>query len=109
MVKNNPARKTSLEERLSIVDNCIEHDDNHSLTAGEYNCSYAQVRSWVVKYRAEGIEGLYDWRGKKKAEEELTELERLHAENRMLEAKAKKQQMEIDLLKKLEEIERRWH
>lgn len=48
MVKNNPARKTTLEERLSIVEYCIEHDDNYSLTAGQYNCSYAQVRSWVL-------------------------------------------------------------
>ena len=107
MVKNNPTRKTTLEERLSIVEYCIEHDDNYSLTAGQYNCSYAQVRSWVLKYRVEGIEGLYDRRGRKKAEEELTELERLQAENRMLKAKARKQQMEIDLLKKLEEIEGR--
>lgn len=35
MVKNNPARKTTLEERLSIVEYCIEHDDNYSLTAGQ--------------------------------------------------------------------------
>lgn len=107
MVKNNPARKTTLEERLSIVEYCIEHDDNYSLTAGQYSCSYAQVRSRVLKYRAEGIEGLYDRRGRKKAEGELTELERLQAENRMLKAKAGKQQMEIDLLKKLGEIEGR--
>ncbi len=107
MVKNNPARKTTLEERLSIVEYCIEHDDNDSLTAGQYNGSYAQARSWVLKYRAEGIEGLYDRRGRKKAEGELTELERLQAENRMLKAKARKQQMEIDLLKKLGEIEGR--
>ncbi len=107
MVKNNPARKTALEERLSIIEYCIEHDDNYSLTAGQYSCSYAQVRSRVLKYRAEGIEGLYDRRGRKKAEGELTELERLQAENRMLKAKAGKQQMEIDLLKKLGEIEGR--
>lgn len=107
MVKNNPVRKTTLEERLSIVEHCIEHDSNYSLTAREYNCSYAQVRSWVLKYRTEGIEGLYDRRGHKKAEEELTELEKLQAENRMLKAKAKRQQMEIDLLKKLKEIEGR--
>ena len=107
MVKNNLARKTTLEERLSIVEHCIEHDANYSLTAREYNCSYAQVRSWVLKYRVQGIEGLYDRRGHKKAEEELTELEKLQAENRMLKAKAKRQQMEIDLLKKFKEIEGR--
>lgn len=66
MVKNNPARKTTLEERLSIVEHCIEQDGNYSLTAREYNCSYDQVRSWVLKYRTEGIEGLYDRRGIRK-------------------------------------------
>lgn len=98
MVKNNPVRKTTLEERLSIVEHCIEHDSNYYLTAREYNCSYAQVRSWILKYRTEGIEGLYDKRGHKKAEEELTKLEKLQAENRMLKAKAKRQQMEIEQL-----------
>lgn len=107
MVKNNPARKTTPEERLSIAEYCIGHDDNYSLTAGRYNCSYAQVRSRVLKYRVEGIEGLCDRRGRKKAEEELTEPERLQAENRMLKARAGKRQMEIDLLKKPEETEGR--
>ena len=107
MVKNNPARKTTLEERLSIIEYCIEHDDNYSLTAGQYNCSCAQVRSRVLRYRAEGIEGLCDRRGRKKAEEELTEPERLRAGNRMLKAKARKQQMEIDSLKKPGETEGR--
>lgn len=107
MVKNSPAGKTTPEERLSIVEYCIEHDDNYSLTAGQYNCSYARVRSRVLKYRVEGIEGLYDRRGRKKAEEELTEPERLQAENRMLKARAGKRQMEIDLLKKPEETEGR--
>ena len=37
----------------------------------------------------------------------MNELERLKAENRLLKAEQKRQQMEIDLLKKLEEIERR--
>ena len=37
----------------------------------------------------------------------MSELERLRAENRLLKAEQKRQQMEIDLLKQLEEIERR--
>ena len=35
-------------------------------------------------------------------------MEKLKAENRLLRAEKKKQQMEIDLLKKLEEIGMRW-
>ena len=63
--------------------------------------------SWVKKYEAQGIEGLYDRRGRNKPEDELTELEKLQAENRLLRAQAKQQQMEIDFLKKLDAVERR--
>ena len=63
--------------------------------------------SWVQKYQSKGIEGLYDRRGHKKPEEELNELEKLQAENRVLKAKTKQQQMEIDFLKKLDAVERR--
>ena len=44
---------------------------------------------------------------KNKPAEELTELEKLQAENRLLRAQAKQQQMEIDFLKKLDAVERR--
>ena len=50
---------------------------------------------------------LKDGRGRHKSADELSELEKLRAENRLLKAEKKRQQMEIDLLKKLEEIERR--
>ena len=53
------------------------------------------------------MDGLKDGRGRTKPEEELSEIEKLKAENRLLKAEKKKQQMEIDLLKKLEEIGRR--
>ncbi len=45
------------------------------------------------------MEGLRDGRGRNKPEEELSEVEKLKAENRLLRAEKKKQQMEIDLLK----------
>ncbi len=107
MVKNNKGRKTTLEERIAIVEHCTANAKNYSLTAKEYDCSYGQVYSWVKKYESAGIEGLYDQRGKRKSTEELTELEKLQAENRLLKAKAKQQQMEIDFLKKLDAVERR--
>lgn len=52
---------------------------------------------------------MYDRRGRNKPMKELTELEKLQAENRLLKTQAKQQQMEIDFLKKLDAIERRWH
>lgn len=59
------------------------------------------------KYEADGADGLKDRRGRTKPEEELSEMEKLKAENRLLRAEKRKQQMEIDLLKKLEEVEGR--
>ena len=107
MVKNNKCRKTTLDERVAIVEHCTANANNYALTAKEFHCSYGQVYSGVKKYESLGIEGLYDRRGRNKPTEELTELEKLQAENRLLKAQAKQQQMEIDFLKKLDSIERR--
>ena len=107
MVKDNKGRKTTLEERIAIVEHCTANANNYALTAKEYHCSYGQVYAWVKKYESQGVEGLYDRRGRNKPAEELTELEKLQAENRLLRAQAKQQRMEIDFLKKLDAVERR--
>jgi transposase-like protein len=106
MVKNN-TRKTTFDERIKIVEYCVRSNNNYALTAKEFNVSYGQVYSWVRKYNADGADGLLDRRGKQKSEESLSEQERLQIEIRILRAENKNQQMEIDFLKKLEEIERR--
>lgn len=107
MAKDNTPRKTTMEERIAIVEDCISNGNNYGQTAQKYNCSYGQVYSWVRKYKEKGVDGLADRRGKRKQEDQLSELEQLRAEVRMLKAEKKQQQMEIDLLKKLEDIERR--
>lgn len=58
------------------------------------------------KYEAQGVEALADRRGRTKPEEEMTALEKLRAENRLLKAQNKRQEMEMAFLKKLEEVER---
>lgn len=93
--------------QLSFFIDCISNSKDYSATAKEFNCSYSQVYSWVNKYGEKGIDGLKDGRGRNKSEDELSELEKLKAEIRILKSEKKRQQMEIDLLKKLEEIERR--
>ncbi len=100
-------RKTSFEERVEIVQYCIEHQNNYVETAQKYHVSYQQAYSWTTKFETQGVEALQDKRGKRKPLEKMSEFEKLKAENRLLEAKSKRQQMEIDFLKKLEEIERR--
>jgi hypothetical protein len=70
-------------------------------------CPISKFYSWTTKYETDGIEALQDKRGKRKTVDKMSEVEKLRAQNTLLEAKNKRQQMEIDFLKKLEEIERR--
>ena len=107
MVKKNQARKTTLQERIEIARYCINNDKNYSQTALKYNVTYQQVYNWVKKYLSAGEDGLKDRRGKNKPEEELSKTERLQMENRLLKEEIKKKQMEIDLIKKVREIEGR--
>lgn len=60
------------------------------------NVSYGQVYSWVRKYEQSGVDALADLRGKHCSEEPLSEIDKLKAENRLLRAREKQQQMEID-------------
>ena len=107
MAKNGARKNTTLEERINIVEECINTGCNYASIANKYDCSYGQVYAWVRKYKDKGIEGLYDRRGKNKAISQLSDIEKLKAENRLLKAQTQQQQMEIDFLKKLDEIERR--
>jgi len=98
-------RKTTLAERIEIVEYCIEHDLDYTKTAEQFRVSYTQVYSWVKKYNGRGVSALKDNRGKGKPLEDMNELELLQAENKLLEARNKQLQMENDILKKVEELE----
>lgn len=100
-------RKITYGERIEIVKYCIEHQNNYADAAQKYQVSYQQVYSWTTKYEKNGIEAFLDKRGKMKSEIEMSEFEKLKAQNKLLEAENKRKQMEIDFLKKLDEIERR--
>lgn len=100
-------RNTTYEEKIEIVKYCIEHQNNYAETAQHFQVSYQQVYSWATKYENNGVEALQDKRGKRKSVGEMSEVEKLKAENKLLQAENRKKQMEIDFLKKLKEIERR--
>ena len=101
-------RKTTFDERVEIVRYCIAHDHNYAEASAEYNISYQQARNYTVKYESGGVEALKDRRGRIKPLDEMTELEKLRAENRILRAEKEQAEMEASFLKKLNEIERRW-
>lgn len=100
-------RKTTFDERIEIVQYCITHDRNYAEAAEKFKISYQQARSYLIKYEERGLEGLRDGRGHRKSEDEMSELERLRAENRLLKAEKEHAEMEASFLKKLGEIERR--
>ena len=100
-------RKTSYEERVQIVTYCIEHGMDYAQAAEKYQVSYQQIYQWTRKYQSNGAEGLIDKRGKRKPENEMSELEKLRAENKILQAEKRRAQLEVAFLKKLDEVERR--
>lgn len=106
--KETKGRKTSLEERAGIVKYCIEHEHDYIETAKKYKISYQQARNYTIKYETNGLEGLQDHRGKKKSLEEMSELERLRMENKILRVEKERVEMEVAFLKKIEATERRW-
>ena len=101
-------RETTQEERVAIAKDCLENGCNYGETAIKYNVSYQQVYIWVKKFKELGATGLEDRRGKRvpaqtarTPEEEMRiRIAQLEHENYML-------RMERDLLKKLDELERR--
>lgn len=101
------ARKTTIEERKEIVEYCLNNNKDYKGTASLYNVNYAQVYSWVKKYLDDGEAALKDRRGKRKSEEELSDDEKKDRKILLLERKIKQIEKENELLKKLEELERR--
>ena len=101
-------RKTTKEERVQIAKECIESGNNYGEIAIKYQVSYQQVYTWVKKYMELGETGLEDRRGQRTAQQApRTEDERLRIEIAQLKHELYITKMERDLLKKLEEIERR--
>lgn len=101
-------RSTTQEERIQIAKACLESGKNYGEMALKYNVSYQQARTWTLRFEEIGEAGLEDRRGKRKKDQTpRTELERLQIENEQLKHKLYLAEMERDLLKKLEEIERR--
>ncbi len=101
-------RDTTQEERIQIAKDCLESGRNYGEIAQKYNVSYQQVRTWTKRFEEMGEEGLEDRRGRRKKDQEpRTELEKLQIENEQLKHKLYMAEMERDLAKKLDEIERR--
>lgn len=98
-------RKTTLEERLEIVEHCLKNGLDYQLSAEVYKVSYQQVYSWIRKYNSQGTAGLKDNRGKGKDREDMNEVELLAAENKLLKARLERFEIEAELKKKVHELQ----
>ena len=97
-------RKTTQEERAKIVAFCIEHNYDYGLTVETHKVSYQQIYAWVRKYEEGGVDKLKDNRGRTKPAEEMTEIEKLKSEMKILEAKNRQLEIENEFIKKLQEL-----
>jgi len=97
-------RKTTQEERAEIVAFCIEHNKDYGLTVETYKVSYQQIYAWVRKYEEGGVDKLKDNRGRTKPADEMTEVGKLKAEMKILEAKNRQLEIENAFIKKLQEL-----
>ena len=103
----NKGRSTTQEERLQIAREALESGKNYGEIAKKYNVSYQQVRMWTLRYEELGNAGLEDRRGKRKKDQTpRTELEKAQIEIEKLKHQLYMAEMERDLLKKLNELER---
>ena len=101
------SRKVNKEERIEIVKYCLEHDMDYKTTAKLFETTYANVFNWVKKYKERGEDGLDDRRGRHKTDEEVDEVTLLKRQLKQKEHELEMAQLELRLLKKLDEIERR--
>ena len=100
------ARRTTPEERLEIVQDCLADDKNYGATALKYNCSYQKVRNGVLRYEKMGSARLEDRRGRRAGTQPArTPEEELRDKIAELERRNRDLQMENDLLKKVRELE----
>nr|WP_239575711.1 IS3 family transposase [Geomicrobium sediminis] len=100
------ARKTTLEERIKITEECIREGLTYKEMAEKYQVKYYQVYQWVKKYKEHGPDALIDGRGKGKAPSVQTDAEKLEAEIKALKARNQWLEMENNVLKKTKEIGR---
>ncbi len=101
-------RKTTQEERIIIAKECLENDCNYEEIARKHSVSYQQVYTWVKKFKELGEGGLEDRRGKRtEAQEPRTAEEEMKIRIAQLEHELYMTKLERDLLKKLDELERR--
>ncbi len=104
------SRKTTVEERLEIVQYVLANNYDYKGAADKYSVPYASVYQWVSKYNQFGEEALSDKRGRPSTsapKKEITEVELKDIEIEKLKRESERQKMINEVLKKNIEIQER--
>lgn len=97
----------TLEERIQAVQAHLEEGKSFPELSEQYGVTAQVIRNWVKRYQEMGVAGLEDRRGKRLASQTpRTPEEALRIENARLERENYLLKMELDLLKKVQELER---
>lgn len=99
-------KKTTYEERIEIVKDCLAHGRDIKETATKYGCKYAQLYQWLRKFEVYGEKGLIDKRGRRRQADEITDLEKAERKIAKLEREKEEFRKKYELLKKAEKLER---
>ena len=98
-------KQTTFEERVEIVNDTIAHGKDYQAAIEKFGVSYQQVYSWVRKFEKSGSQGLVDRRGRGiESKPNLTEVEQIQLKIKQLEERNRLLEIEVGLLKKLEDI-----
>jgi len=98
-------RKTTLEERIQVVEYVTNQKHSYSAAAERYQVTYQQARSWVLKAKDGGYEALKDKRGHHKPQKELTDLDKANLRIRQLENQVADMKLLEDFVKKYQELQ----
>lgn len=103
-------RNHTLEERVQAVKEYLEEEKGVPELSEKYGTTAQAIRSWVKRYQEMGVAGLEDRRGKRLASQTpRTVEEALRIEKARLERENYLLKLELDLLKKVKELERGDH
>lgn len=105
------ARKTTIEERIEIVNYVLLNDNNYKEAADKYSVPYASVYQWTKKYNQLGEAGLLDKRGRPSTAESikvLTTEEKQTIEIERLKKELDRSKMVIEVLKKTSKYRNEW-
>jgi len=106
------SRETTYEERIDIVKWVISNQMNYKEAAQRYDINYALVYKWTRSYLKDGEESLqYKKRGPKEQnsvdKKDLNEVEQLRQALEKETTLRKRRELEIEVLKKKEEFEKK--